>query len=68
MTIRQEIHSFIDEISESKLAALKPLLCALADESMVIETNLTDEERTIIAESMDDYSANPGTFIPLKRL
>ncbi len=65
MTIRQEIHTYIDDISESKLIALKPLLFALADESIVIERNLTEEERANITNGMADYAANPNNFVPL---
>ena len=66
MTVRQEIHTFIDDITESKLIALKPLLCALADESVVIETKLTAEEKDIIAKCMSEYENKPGDFIPLE--
>ena len=65
MTLRQEIHTYIDDIPESKLIALKPLLFALADDSIVIETNLTEEERSLIAKGMTDYRANPSSFVSL---
>ena len=65
MTIREEIQTYIDDIPESKLVALKPLLFALADEAIVIETDLTKVERTIIAEGMAEYDANPDNFISL---
>ena len=68
MTLRQEIHACIDGISERKLMALKPLLVALADESVVIEHDLTDEERSSIAQGMKDFEVNPQSFIPLSRL
>jgi len=66
MNVRQEAHAFIDDIAESKLIALKPLLYALADDSVVIETDLTDEERAIIAKGMDEYEKNPSGFVPLE--
>ncbi|MDR1159032.1 MAG: hypothetical protein LBK69_00155 [Syntrophomonadaceae bacterium] len=65
MTIRQEIHAFIDDIEESKLAALKPLLSILVDEAIVIETDLTEEERTLIAQGIEEYEKNPESFTPL---
>ena len=68
MTLRQEIHGFIDDISESKLKALKPLLIALADDSIVIETDLTDEEHQIIARGTAEYEKAPETFIPLENI
>jgi len=63
--LRQEIHTYIDDIPENKLMALKPLLFALADDSIVIESNLTDEERELVAAGMAEYEANPDSFIPL---
>ena len=68
MTVRQEIHYFVDEITESKLLALKPLLCALADESVVIETDLTNEEKELIAKGISDYEINPDSFVPLENV
>jgi hypothetical protein len=68
MTVRQEIHAYIDDISESKLIALKPLLSALADESIIIERDLTEEERDIIAKGMLEYESNPEIFIPLDKI
>ena len=65
MTVRQEIHAYINDIPESKLIELKPLLFALADESIVIEYDLTEEERTIIAKGLKEYEANPDSFVPL---
>ena len=68
MTIRQEIFAYINDISESKLLALKPLLSALADESIVIERDLTEGERAIISKGMAEYGANPNSFIPLEEV
>lgn len=63
--LRQEIHTYIDDIPESKLTALKPLLFALTDESIVVERNLTDEERALIAVGIAEYESNPRSFVPL---
>ena len=61
--IRKEIQDYIDIIPDSKLEALRPLLSVLADDSVVIETDLTEEERAIIAAGRDEYKR--GGFIPL---
>jgi len=66
--LRQELHTYIDDIPESKLIALKPLLFALADESIVIESNLTNEEYRLVAEGMAEYRANPNRFVPLENV
>ena len=68
MTMRQEIHGYIEDISESKLIALKPLLFALANESVVIEWELTDEERALIKQGMVAYEKNPNSYIPLDKV
>jgi len=68
MTVRQEVLAYINDIPESKLVALKPLLFALADEAIVIESNLTEEEHDLIAIGMADYEANPDSFISLDKL
>ena len=65
MNLRQEIHGCIDDISESKLVALKPLQFALADESIVIERDLMDRERFLIAQGMAEFERNPQDFVPL---
>ena len=68
MTVKQEIHAYIDDISESKLIALKPLLLALADESVIIEQNLTEEEHAAVAKGIAEYEANPNSFIALSEI
>ncbi len=61
--IRREILEYIDDIPDSKLEALRPILVLLADETVSIETNLTDEEKAIIADGRKRYA--DGGFIPL---
>jgi len=65
MTLKQEIQSFIEDIPESKLIALKPLLVALLDDSIVIESNLTDEERLIVDAGMKEYRLYPNKFVSI---
>lgn len=62
--IRKEMHDYIDDLPDSKLEALKPVLAMLADESFVIETNLTEEERQIIADGEKEYKK--GNFVALE--
>ena len=68
MTLRQEIYACIEDISESKLVALKPLLVALADDSVTIEYDLTSKERAEVAKGIAEYKANPGSFTLLDDL
>jgi hypothetical protein len=66
-TIRQEMHGFIDIMPERKLYALKSLFEVLNDdEPLIIETDLTDEERAIIAEGEAEYERDPSSFTSLR--
>lgn len=64
--IRQEILSYIDEISDNKLEALKPILTLLVDDSIVIESDLSSYEKEIIMNGREEYEK--GGFIPLDEL
>ena len=70
MDIRQELHGYLDILPEAKLEALRPLLSFLAydmpTDEIIIETDLTDEERAIIAQGMEEYARDPNSFVPLE--
>ena len=55
MTLRQEVHAFIDDIDEKKLVALKPLLYTLREDSIFIETDLAADEIEIIDSGMEAH-------------
>jgi hypothetical protein len=66
VAVRQEMHSCIDRMSISRLWALQPLLSELAfDDTIIIETDLTEEEHAIIAESEKRYLEHPEDFTDL---
>ena len=63
--IRQEILDYINDIPDTKLEALKPILLLLVDdETFVIETNLTDEEKIIIYNGREEYKK--GEFVSIE--
>lgn len=64
--IRKEIQNYIDVLSDRKLEALKPLLTMLVDESMVIQTDLTDEEKAIIVRGREEYAK--GEYVSLDNI
>lgn len=66
--LRKEIYGYIKNIPEYRLAILKPLLAEFAEPNYVIETDLTDEERALIADTMERYRENPSSFITLAEL
>lgn len=61
--IRKEIQDYIDIISDSKLEALKPILTLLANDEIVIETDLTEQEQAIILQGREEYKQ--GGYISL---
>ena len=66
--LRQEIHEAIDALSDRNLRALRPLLTILKDEPLVIETDLTEEERALIAEGVKRYYEHPEDFVCLENI
>jgi hypothetical protein len=68
MTLQQELSTLIGIIPERKLAALRPLLSALADDGIVIETDLTEEEKREIEECEAEYKKAPETFMTLEEV
>ena len=61
--IRKEIMGYIADIPDSKLEALRPLLTLLIDDAIVVETNLTADEKAIIRKGREEYQQ--GGFVPL---
>ena len=68
LAIRREIHSLIDTMPERNLYALRPLLNALVDGPVIIETDLTDEEKAIIEAGDKHYREHPEDFVPLESI
>jgi hypothetical protein len=66
--LRQELHAAIDTMPEKSLAALRPLFSVLAGPLYTIETDLTDEEKEIIAAGEQKYRESPESFVPLESI
>ena len=64
--IRKEIVEYINNLSESKLEALKPLLLLLLDETICVETDLSEEEKAIIKAGREEYKK--GGFVSLESI
>jgi len=69
VTLRRELHGFIDAIPGRHLMALKPLLANLAEpddtDALIIETDLTESERKICIEGEKHFREHPEDFISL---
>jgi hypothetical protein len=61
-TLRNELKSIIDDMPERSLYALKPLLSVLSIDPIIIETDLTAEEKAIIEAGEKEYREHPETF------
>ena len=61
--LRKEISNYIKNIPDYRLKVLQPLLKSLAEEiDFIIETDLTAEEKAIIAEGEKEYKK--GGYLP----
>lgn len=62
-SLQKEIIQYIEDIPDSELEALRPMLRLLASpDRMVIDTNLTDEERAMVASDLAEFESNPQNF------
>ena len=68
MELRAEIKEYIDNLSDAKLVALKPLLSVLIEEPLVVETDLTDEEKEIIRAAREEHKRGEGGHVAPKDL
>ena len=69
ITIRKELKQYIGAIPENNLEIIRPMLSFLASikpskDSLVIETNLTDKEKTIIKAGRKERKEYPESFTP----
>lgn len=64
--IRKEILDCINGMTDDRLEALKPLLTILADDTLRIETDLTDEEKRIVQNGRKEY--RKGGYISVNDL
>jgi hypothetical protein len=68
VTLRRELHGFIDAMPAWRLAPLKLLLADLAEPDepiIIIETDLTEEERQLCIEGEKHFHEHPEDFISL---
>ena len=68
--LRQEMIHYIENMPEQDLEALRPVVLRLmpSPDTFVVETDLTDEERGIIAARYAECMADPEAFTELKAI
>ena len=67
ITIRRELKRYIDAIPESNLEIVRPMLSYLAGTQaaqLVIETNLTADEKAVIKAGRKERKEHPENFTP----
>jgi hypothetical protein len=67
--VRKELKRYIDAIPESNLEIVRPMLSFLAgnqaqSKTLVIETNLTAEEKAVIKAGRKERKEHPENFTP----
>ena len=67
--VRKELKRYIDAIPESNLEIVRPMLSFLAgnqalSKTLVIETNLTAEEKVVINAGRKERKEHPENFTP----
>jgi hypothetical protein len=65
--LRKELHTYIDELTDRSLPALKPLLSFLVEPPYTIEP-ASPAECKKVEKRVREYHKNPQSFIPLKSI
>jgi hypothetical protein len=70
IALKKQAHSFIDLLQYNQIMVVNELLSLLVDENtpLIYETDLTEEEREIIAKSSRDFEQDPDSFTSLSDL
>jgi hypothetical protein len=66
VALRSELKNFIDFMPERNLPVVKPILLALSVDPVIIETDLTPEEKALIEAGEEEYALHPETFVRLE--
>jgi len=63
IAVRRELKKYIDAMPESNLEIVRPMLSFLAmNAPIVIETNLTADEKAVIREGRKERKEHPENF------
>jgi len=59
---RQQLHDYIDVMPDYGLPLIEPILAHFADEPLIIETNLTAEEKAEVVRGRKERREHPEGF------
>jgi hypothetical protein len=70
IALKKQAHSFIDLLQYNQIMVVNELLSLLVDDNtpLIYETDLTEEEIEIIANSSRDFEQDPESFTSLSEL
>jgi hypothetical protein len=68
--LKQRIYSSVDMLSYKKMLLIADLLSMMTtnEEPLIIETDLTDEERELIQNDKLEYKNHPENFVNLTEI
>jgi hypothetical protein len=68
--IRQRLMDYIETMPEHNLSIVEPILAHLADESdeLIIDTDLTEEEKAEVEAALKEKEEHPENFTPLSEI
>ena len=66
--IKKEIQEYISVLPDNALLALKPIITLIMAEEPIVETDLTEEEKTIITQGRIEYEKNPNSFVSFENI
>jgi hypothetical protein len=70
LALKKQAHFFIDLLQYNQIMVVNELLSLLVEENtpLIYETDLTEEEKAIIAKSSRDFEQDPDSFTSLSDL
>ena len=67
IALRKELHTYIDELPDRSLPAIKPLLTLLVEPLYTIEP-ASPAECVKVEKRVREYHKNPKSFVPLSSI
>ena len=63
--IRKKVMGYVEELPDSRLEALMPILTLLLEDTITIETDLSDDEKDIVRQGRAEYKKGDFIEMPL---
>ena len=63
--IRKKVMGCIDDLPDNRLEALMPILALLLDDTIILETDLSEDEKNIVCQGRQEYKKGDFIAMPL---